>query len=70
MRPGDIIRTSSLASYTYFNDGKMRSRADYSPPDGECIVVAVLGTEPKDGSDPLDVEAILRDAEVESEVES
>lgn len=55
MRVGDVVTTGpSLTVY------QGRSSFGFKAPAGHRFVVLVLGTEPKDGSAPLDGDAVLR----------
>lgn len=54
MKVGDIVSTHGLTAYSG------RNSFGFKPPEGHRFVVLVLGSEPKDGSAPLDAEAVLR----------
>jgi hypothetical protein len=59
MKPGDVIRMKSIRSY---QDGPVvRGYSTWKPPEGQIFVCLLLGTEPLDGSDPLDANKRLEE---------
>lgn len=54
MKTGDMIRMRNFSYYE--EDG---SRFDYTAPKGEVFIAVLLGTEKKDGTNPLDHKEIF-----------
>lgn len=52
---GDLVNMTACTLVS--DDGSLR--VSYRPPKGERFVFLVLGSEPKDGSRPLDPEAVM-----------